>query len=159
MRKFTRNQYLYRMYASPISAKTLNKVNTTKTIGYKLITKNNPKTDEEKTWNFEKLLSESIDEGLSILGESAKHVVYFHLENTFKINKQDIPNKIEKFIDAINKIFGSGAKIIEIQIMKSLFKKVGCTIEHYPEKNNLIFSEYIEAIKLTKKFKNNIEPN
>ena len=156
MSKFTTNWYLYKTYSSPISAKTQNKGTLPRTIGYKLKTTCNPEINEEKkTDNFEQLFLESIDEGFSLLGESAKYVVYSHLEKTFKINKQDIPNKIEKFIDAIESIFGPGAKIIEIQIMKSLFKKVSCSIKHYPEQNNLEFSEYIEAIKIAKKYENN----
>jgi hypothetical protein len=155
MSKFTTNWYLYKTYSSPISAKIQNKEILAKTNSYKLITNCNPKTEEEKNpENFEKLLLESIDDGFSLLGESAKNFVYSYLEKTFKIDKQEIPYKIEKFIDVIESIFGNGAKIIEIQIMKSLFKKVGCTIKHYPEQNNLEFLEYIEAIELAKKYEN-----
>lgn len=155
MSKFTTNWYLYKTYSSPISARTQNNGTTTKTISYKLKTSFSPKTNKEKkTENFEKLLLESIDDGFSLLGESAKNFVYLYLEKTFKIDKQEIPYKIEKFIDALEKIFGNGAKIIEIQIMKSLYKKVGCTIQHYPEQNNLEFLEYIEAIELAKKYEN-----
>ena len=75
------------------------------------------------------------------------------------MNRLDIPYRIEEFIDAIDKIFGTGAKILEIQIMKSLFKKVGYTIKYYPEQNNLEFAEYVEAVKLAKKnCENNNEP-
>ncbi len=155
MSKFTTNWYLYKTYSSSISAKTQNEGNVTRTIGYKSKSSYNPKTNEEKkTENFEQLFLESIDDVFSLLGESAKHVVYFHLEKTFKLNKQDIPNKIEKFIHALESIFGTGAKIIEIQIMKSLFKKASCSIKHYSEQNNLEFSEYIEAIKVAKKYEN-----
>ena len=81
--------------------------------------------------SFEELLLEAINEGLSLLGESGKQVLYFHLEKNFKINKQDIPNRIEEFTDAIETIFGNGAKILEIQIMKCLFRKVGHTFKYH----------------------------
>ena len=100
---------------------------------------------------FEEALLESIDEGLSLLGESPKQVVYFHLEKTFKMNKLGIPFRIEEFTDAIEKIFGAGAKILEIQIMKCLFKKVGYTFRNYPRQKNITFTEYIAAVKLEKK--------
>jgi len=151
MNVFTTNWYLYKTYISPNLVKTQNKVTTTSTTSYKLKNCFSPNTNVvKKTADFEELLLESIDEGLSLLGESAKQVVYFHLEKTFKINKQDIPYRIEKFIDAIDRIFGSGAKILEIQIMKSLFKKVGCKIKNYPELNNLDFAEYVEAVKTSR---------
>ena len=96
------------------------------------------------------VLMAAIDEGLSLLGESSKQAVYFHLEKTFKMNRVDIPYRIEEFADAIEKIFGTGAKILEIQIMKSLFKKLGHKFKYYPKQINLTFTEYIAAVKLEK---------
>jgi len=112
--------------------------------------------------DFEELLMEAIDEGLSLLGESSKQVVYFYLGKTFKMNRLDIPYRIEEFIDAIERIFGNGSKILEIQIMKCLFKKVGYTVKHYSKQKNLTFTEYITAIKLEKQNRENIneqQPN
>jgi len=126
MRVFTTNWYLYKTHFGP------------KIEG------------EKKTRIFEEFLLEAIDEGLSLLGESSKQAVYFHLGKTFKITRQDIPYRLEQFIDAIEKIFGSGAKILEIQIMKCLFKKVGYTFKNYPKQKNLTFTEYIAAVKLEK---------
>ncbi len=91
---------------------------------------------------FEKLLLEAVDEALSLLGMSSKHI-YFHLEKDFNINKQDIPHKIEEFENAIEEIFGFGAKVLEIQIMKRLYEKVG-PFKHFPSRN-LTFIEYVEA--------------
>ncbi len=56
----------------------------------------------------------------SLLGDSAKHAVYFYLKRTFKIKKQEIPNKVEGFTSAIEEIFGPGAKLLKIEIMKHL---------------------------------------
>ena len=100
--------------------------------------------------SFEELLLEAIDEGLSALAESAKAAIYFHLEKTFKIKRQEIPCRIEEFSDAIERMFGTGAKLVEIRIMKSLFTKVGCTFKSYQSPANLDFTEYIAAIKLAK---------
>ena len=96
---------------------------------------------------FEKLLLEAVDEALSSLGDSSKQVVYFHLEKTFKLNRQDIPHKIEEFADAIENIFGYGAKLIEILIMKRLYEKVKGVVEFEAEHENLIFSQYVAAVK------------
>jgi len=97
--------------------------------------------------SFEKLLLEAVDQGLSSLGDSSKQVIYFHLENTFKINRRDIPYKIEEFAEAIEKIFGLGAKFIEISIMKCLYEKVGSVFEYNPEQEDLCFTEYVAAVK------------
>ena len=161
MGAFTTNWYLYKTYLHSISKKpqTQNSETVTeiygsnKRIGFK--SKN--REAEKKTINFEEVLLEAIDEGLSLLGESPKQAVYFHLEKTFEMNRVDIPYRIEEFIDAIEKIFGSGAKILEIQIMKCLFKKVGYTFKHYPKQKNLTFTEYIAAVKLDKNNYENIK--
>ena len=96
--------------------------------------------------SFEKLLMEAVDDGLSSLGDSAKHAIYFHLEKTFNINRRDIPSKIEEFADAIEKIFGFGAKPIEVLIMRRLYEKVGGVVE-YPEHKELVFAEYVAAAR------------
>ena len=100
--------------------------------------------------NFEKLLLEAIDEGFSTLGESSKVAIYFQLEKNFKIKKQEIPHRIEEFTNAIERIFGNGAQLVEIRIMKSLFTRVGCNFKSYQSPANLDFTEYIAAIKLAK---------
>jgi len=98
--------------------------------------------------SFEKLLLEAVDEGLSSLGDSAKQAIYFHLEKTFNINKRDIPSKIEEFADAIGKIFGFGAKPLEILIMQRLYEKVGGVVQ-YPKHRGLVFTEYVAAARQT----------
>jgi len=156
---FTTNWYIYKTCLHPISAKSQKRDATTATDAFESKTSSSPNNVNKNTMDFEELLREAVDEGLSLLGESAKQVVYFHLEKTFKMNRLDIPYRIEEFIDAINRIFGTGVKILEIQIMKCLFKKVGCTIKHYPEGDGLEFAEYVEAVKhATKKYEISNEP-
>ena len=98
--------------------------------------------------SFEKLLLEALDETLSSLGDSSKEAIYFHLEKTFSINKQDIPYKIEEFANAIEKIFGSGARLLEIKIMKRLYEKVGPVFKYFPERDDIVFTEYVAAARL-----------
>ena len=99
-----------------------------------------------RAFSFEKLLLEAVDEGLSSLCNSSKQAIYSLLENTFNISKRGIPSKIEEFADAIEKIFGFGAKPIEILIIKRLNEKVGGVVQ-YPEHENLVFAEYVAAAR------------
>ena len=98
---------------------------------------------------FRRLLLEAVDDALSSLGDSVRQAIYFHLERKFNIKKQEIPNKIEEFADAIEEIFGLGAKLVEIRIMKSLYEKDGRMFRYFPEKDELLFTEYMEAAKLS----------
>jgi hypothetical protein len=95
---------------------------------------------------FENLLTEAIDEGLTSLGESAKHAIYFHLEHKFKIAKKDIPCRLEDFTKGLENIFGLGAHFIEILIMKSLFEKIGQPLE-WNQSKEFVFVEYVAAAK------------
>jgi len=98
---------------------------------------------------FRKLLLEAVDEALSSLGDSVKQAIYFHLEETFKIKKQEIPDRIEEFTNAIEEIFGLGAKLLEIRIMTSFYEKDGHMFKYFPENDELSFTEYLEAARLS----------
>ena len=95
---------------------------------------------------FENLLLEAVDEALASLGDSAKQAIYYHLEDKFKITKNEIPNRLKDFTEGLEKIFGLGARFIEILIMKKLYEKVGQPLE-WNESKELIFSEYVTAAK------------
>ena len=96
---------------------------------------------------FNLIMLEAVDEALSFLGESAKRAFYYHLEEKFKIRREEIPVKIDDFAEAIEEIFGMGAKIIEMQIMKSLYKMVGRNFKYVPEEKDLLFTAYLKAVK------------
>lgn len=96
--------------------------------------------------DFEKLLLEAVDEGLSSLGEPSKQAIYFHLERGFNIKKQEIPYRVEAFVKAIEKIFGLGANFLEILIMKRLYEKIGRVFE-LQESTELVFTKYIAAAR------------
>lgn len=98
---------------------------------------------------FEKLILDAIDGSLSSLGQSAKQAIYYHLEKSFKIKKAEIPLKIEKFTIAIEEIFGDGAKLLEIQMMKRLHEKAGNTLRYSPTKDKLIFADYMRTHETT----------
>jgi hypothetical protein len=95
--------------------------------------------------NLEELFLESIDECLSSIGEECKKSIYFQLEIEYKLNKREIPFRIKDFSEAIENIFGLGAKILEIRMLKTLFKKIGHISPQFCCWENLDFTQYIEA--------------
>jgi hypothetical protein len=96
--------------------------------------------------DFKKLLLEAVDEGLSSLGNSSKKVLYSHLDKGFRIKKQEIPEKIDAFADAIENIFGVGAGSIEVLIMKRLHEKAGQNLRWHAPKD-LIFTDYVTVLR------------
>ncbi len=81
-------------------------------------------------------MAEAVDESLSSLGNFSKQAIYFHLENAFKIKKQEIPCKIEDFADAIEQLFGVGAKLIELRIIEALHERTQDFV-YLPKKGKL----------------------
>jgi hypothetical protein len=96
--------------------------------------------------DFDKLLLTSIDEALLTLGESAKQSTYFHIERTFEVTREEIPQNLEDFQKALEKIFGIGARYIEILIMKYLYAKMGCPLQ-MKSNSQLEFVKYVQAAK------------
>ena len=74
--------------------------------------------------SFDQILLEAVDEALLSLGESVKTSIYFHVDDLFKIKKQEVPFRIDDFSWALARIFGLGAQSLEIMFMKSLHSKL-----------------------------------
>jgi hypothetical protein len=109
---------------------------------------------------FEDALQDSVDEAFSSLGESVKKSIYYHLENSFLIPRQDIPCRVEDFSDALERIFGPGAKPIELLIMKKLYQKVNCSYKWEGPKwliPDLTFEKYVELMRIGCKEEEKIE--
>jgi hypothetical protein len=75
--------------------------------------------------NFKRVLLAAIDQGLSSLGESPKEAIFFHLESSFQLKKEDIPLNLTEFKQALERIFGPGAPYLEKLILKSLYERLG----------------------------------
>ncbi len=99
-----------------------------------------------KNKEFDRLLLSSIDEALLTLGESAKQSTYFFIEKTFEVSREEIPENLEDFQAALEKIFGIGARYLEILIMKYLYAKIGCSFS-IKSSDQLEFLCYVKAAK------------
>ena len=99
---------------------------------------------------FCKLLEDAIDEAFSSLGESSRKAIYAYLKNSFGIAKQEIPNRINDFSDALKKILGPGARNLEILCIKSIQAKARIDYKwDLPESigSELTLKEYIQTAK------------
>ena len=104
------------------------------------------KNIEPHNRNFERLLTKAVDNAFSSLFNSHKQNLYYHLSRCYNINKQDIPYTIDGFVDALQEIFGPSAKLIEIEIMKTLHAMVP-NFTFIPNPSELSFTEYVGAIR------------
>ena len=101
---------------------------------------------KQSTNQLDLTIIEAIDESLTSFGESVKQVVYFQLENTYHVKKQDIPRKIEEFVKAVEGIFGIGARLIEMKILQTLYARMH-EFTYFPESKDLVFRDYVQSIQ------------
>ena len=95
---------------------------------------------------FNAAIIEAVEESFSSFSNLVKEAAYLHLESTFKIKKQEIPSKIEEFSDAIEQMFGVGAKLIEIRIIEALHSRIREFV-FYPKKGDVAFKEYVASLR------------
>jgi hypothetical protein len=98
----------------------------------------------EKKKDIERILAESVEEGLKVLGDSGKQAILFYLEKSFSLKKHEIPQKPEAFFDGLRKIFGEGAHVIQKVILENFYSKLGLK---YEEKENYTFVDYLKDVK------------
>jgi hypothetical protein len=73
---------------------------------------------------FDEFLFEAIDETLSSLGEPVKNTIYLNLQKDFGIEKNEIPQQIDKFLDIMHLILGLSASRLEAKFLKNLQLKI-----------------------------------
>jgi len=88
--------------------------------------------------HFTKVLLAAIEEGLSSLGDSPRKAIYYHLEASFQLKKDDIPLNITDFKIALERIFGPGAPYIEKIITQSLYEKLGLCYDDMQDKDLVV---------------------
>jgi hypothetical protein len=98
------------------------------------------------------LLEDAIDEAFSSIGESPRKAIYMYLKNSFGISKQEIPYKLNDFSDALEKIFGPGARTLEILFIKNIQAKARIDYKwDLPESigSELTLKEYMRTVSET----------
>jgi hypothetical protein len=94
--------------------------------------------------NFSKILLSAVDESLSSLGDSSKQAIFFHLEASYKIKRENIPSNLTEFSKALEGIFGLGASCLEKLIVKNLYEKLHLSCE---DSECLDFPECVDSVK------------
>jgi hypothetical protein len=99
-----------------------------------------------KSATFDKLLLCAIDEALNSLGKSVRQSIYFHMENKFSINRNEIPGNLQEFQEGLERIFGMGTQFIEVLIIKNLHSKIGRPLV-MEKSEQFEFIAYLDAAK------------
>jgi len=94
---------------------------------------------------FEKLLIKSVDDSLKdTFGEVATEIIYKHLERNHSLKQEEIPKKLEVFIEGLEKFLSSGAVVVEGLVLEKLCSNLG--LERISEER-LSFVDYVTKLK------------
>jgi hypothetical protein len=102
---------------------------------------------QEEGKEFEELFIEAVDEALKTLGENGRQTVFFLLEKSYSLKRQEIPRKPETFAAELEKIFGAGALVLQKLVLESLYPKLGLK---YEDKRDYTFADYLNKVKHAK---------
>jgi len=77
----------------------------------------NPDTEEDCPGD---VLMCAVEQGLSTLGESVAQVIFYNIDKRYSLKRRDIVEKPNRFVEALQSIFGSGAETIQKLIIQSI---------------------------------------
>jgi len=101
--------------------------------------------NETSNSTFNKLVLKTVDEVLSSLGNNCKTAIYHYIETECAIPMAEIPNRAQEFSNALQNLFGTGAVLIEIEIMKRLSNRVP-DFKFSPGKSSLSLKTYLSSL-------------
>lgn len=93
---------------------------------------------------FNRVLLDAIEGGLSSLGDSPREAIFYHLETSFRLKKENIPLNLPEFKQALERIFGPGAPYLEKIIIRCLYERLGLGFE---EPGHVDFVAYVNDAK------------
>jgi len=78
-----------------------------------------------KLSRLDEALLEAIDFGLAVPGEIVRETIYERLETAYGIKREEIPEKLPAFHQALQGLVRSVANVMERVIVKSLYTRLG----------------------------------
>ena len=94
---------------------------------------------------FEATLVEVVDVQLrSVFGETATSIIYNYLNNALSLRKDEIPSKLEVFVEGLGQFLSSGAKVVEKVILEELYSDLG---KDFQVRAGYEFMDYIGELK------------
>jgi len=99
---------------------------------------------------FDRLLLDSITEGLESLGHNMAHVILYHVEQREGVSKEEMVDDVDLFVEGLWEIFGEGARVIEGLIVEKLYSRLGLRRAVSTDRS---FQEYVEDAKKLLLFK------
>jgi len=102
--------------------------------------------NEAEEEDFNEMLSEALKEGTESLGPFINGLLFVHLEKKYDIRKEEVVD-VKVLHGALGKILGEGSQIIELNVAKRLYAKLG---KDFQEKPGWELEDYVEEARKEK---------
>lgn len=93
----------------------------------------------------DKIILEVIDKGLNVLGESPKQAIWYYLENSLKIKRDNVPEHVEEFEKALQNFFGIGYGFLKNILIENLQEVTGEDLHFFAT-----FADCIQSLRQKK---------
>jgi len=99
----------------------------------------------KRTKRLDYLLLDVVDETMKqVFRKTGTTVIYDFLENNSHLRRGEIAEKPEVFSAGLERLMVSAARVIEILILKNLYRRLGLAFE---EKEGYEFSDYVKELR------------
>jgi len=93
---------------------------------------------------IQRALVEAIDFGLLAPGEIVRETIYERIESRYRVRREEIPEKLETFHNALQELIGTGAKVMWQLIAKNLYNRLGL---NFTEHKDWTLLDYVNHAK------------
>jgi hypothetical protein len=101
-------------------------------------------SDSGQSAQFGSAVLGAVDDGLLVYGEVVRHALYYSVEAKHHVKREQIPDRIEEFREALVELSGYGGRVTERLIAKSLCSRLGL---EFPEHKEWSLVEYVRHAK------------
>jgi len=86
-----------------------------------------------------------MEHGLSLMGEDFAQVTFYNLDRRYSLGRPEIPEKPERFLEALRDMFGEGARIIERFIKQAICTEMGLNPDVFRKTSLLCFMRKVKC--------------
>jgi hypothetical protein len=100
-----------------------------------------------KLSRLDEALLEAIDYGLAVPGKIVRETIYERLETTYGIKREEIPEKLPVFHQALQELVRSVANVLERVIAKNLYSRLELNFTHHDGWTLVDYVSYAKEVK------------
>jgi len=93
---------------------------------------------------FSDVLLQAVDQALLVPGEIVRAAIYERIERSYQLKREEIPEKLPAFQNALQELLGAAAKVMEKLIAKNLYSRLGI---EFAEHADWTLVEYVDYAK------------